>query len=239
MNETAPPTFAGDKKTGQSILGKAERRFIDWGVPKVPKPILSHHLTYVTILWSAGTVLFGWLATKNLAWLHGVSVMVFGQWLTDSFDGSLSKFRKQGLVKWGFYMDHLLDFVFLAAFWLAYLWVLPTPALPWLALLVALSGALMAHSFLAFGATGEFRISHFGVGPTETRIALLALNSAVVALGPGWLASWLPALAAAATLVLAILVLGTQRQLWRDDFAAKRAAAEAASGTLPGCHQEV
>ena len=102
--------FAGDKKKGTSLLGNVERRFINWGIPTVPKPIMSHHLTYVTIFWSAGTILFGWLATKDLVWLHGISVMVFGQWLTDSFDGSLGKFRKQGLVKWGFYMDHLLDF---------------------------------------------------------------------------------------------------------------------------------
>ena len=51
--------FAGDKKKGTSLLGKVERRFIDWGIPKVPKPIMSHHLTYVTIFWSAGTILFG------------------------------------------------------------------------------------------------------------------------------------------------------------------------------------
>ena len=84
-------TFAGDKKKGQSLLGNVERRFINWGIPKVPKPIMSHHLTYVTIFWSAGTILFGWLATKDLVWLHGISVMVFGQWLTDSFDGTLGR----------------------------------------------------------------------------------------------------------------------------------------------------
>jgi hypothetical protein len=38
-----------------------------------------------------------------------MSVMVFGQWFTDSLDGSLGKYRKQGLVKWGFFADHILD----------------------------------------------------------------------------------------------------------------------------------
>lgn len=92
--------FAGDKKKGQSILGPVERRFIDWAIPKVPKPIMSHHLTALTAVWSALTILFGWLARSDLAWLHGVSLMVFLQWLTDSLDGSLGKYRKQGLVKW-------------------------------------------------------------------------------------------------------------------------------------------
>lgn len=104
--------FSGDKKKGQSILGPYERRFIDWGIPKIPAPIMSHHLTYVTVFWSASIILFGWLASHNLAWLNGMSVAVVGQWLTDSFDGSLGKYRKQGLVKWGFFMDHLLDLLF-------------------------------------------------------------------------------------------------------------------------------
>ena len=120
-------SFAGDKKTGQSILGPWERRFIDWGIPKVPRPILSHHLTMVTVLWSAGTVLFGWLAETNLVWMHAMSAMVVGQWLTDSFDGSLGKYRKQGLVKWGFFMDHLLDLVFAGSIVIGY-WFLAKPA---------------------------------------------------------------------------------------------------------------
>jgi phosphatidylglycerophosphate synthase len=72
------------------------------------------------VLWSTGTVIFGWLARDNRVWLHAMSVMVFGQWLTDSLDGSLGKLRKQGLVKWGFYMDHLLDFLFAGSIVIAY-----------------------------------------------------------------------------------------------------------------------
>ena len=33
--------FAGDKKKGTSLLGNVERRFINWGIPKVPKPIMT------------------------------------------------------------------------------------------------------------------------------------------------------------------------------------------------------
>ncbi len=31
------PVFAGDRKTGQSLLGPFERRFIDAAVPRVPR----------------------------------------------------------------------------------------------------------------------------------------------------------------------------------------------------------
>ncbi|MEM8708967.1 MAG: hypothetical protein AAGE98_21070, partial [Actinomycetota bacterium] len=133
-----PEAFAGDKKTGQSLLGPVERRFIDWAVPKVPRPIMSHHLTALTALWSAGAVLFGWLATDDLIWLNGVSVMVFLQWMTDSLDGSLGKYRKQGLVKWGFYMDHLLDLVFAGAIVIAYSFLVTAEWLEFLFLVLLL-----------------------------------------------------------------------------------------------------
>ena len=81
---------------------------------------MSHHLTMVTVFWSGGIVWCGWLAKENPGWLHVISAMAFGQWLTDSFDGSLSKHRKQGLVKWGFFMDHILDLIFAGSIVIAY-----------------------------------------------------------------------------------------------------------------------
>ena len=39
MGDAPSATFAGDKKKGQSILGTVERRFIDWAVPKIPRPM--------------------------------------------------------------------------------------------------------------------------------------------------------------------------------------------------------
>ncbi len=181
-------TFAGDKKTGQSLLGTLERRFIDWGIPKVPRPILSHHLTMLTLVWSAGTVLFGWLADGNRAWLHGVSVMVFFQWLTDSFDGSLGKYRKQGLVKWGFYMDHLLDLLFAGSIVIAYSFLVEARWLEFLFLILLLvTCATMAVSFVCFAGTDIFS---WGVP------VIVALN-----------------LAAFAT-----MAAQTSRNLWRIDY---------------------
>ncbi len=179
-----PPAFAGDKKKGQSILGPVERRFIDWAVPKVPRPILSHHLTALTAMWSAGTIAFGYLASDNLAWLHGVSVMVFLQWLTDSLDGSLGKYRKQGLVKWGFFADHILDLIFAASIVIAYSFLVEAWWLEFLFLILLLvTTATMAVSFLSFAATNQFQIAYYGIGPTEIRIGYIALDTFVVIAG--------------------------------------------------------
>lgn len=226
-------SFQGDQKVGRWWTADLERAFVRQHLKRVPSWLETYHLTLLTLVWSGLAVGSGVLAAAlDPLWLLGIHVAVAGQYLSDLFDGAVGRARGTGLVRWGFYMDHLLDFGFLAALWLAYLWILPPAALPWLALLLGLSCALMAHSFLAFGATGEFRISHFGVGPTETRIGLLGLNSAVVVLGPLWLAASLPWLCLGAGLTLALLVFRTQRALWLFDLAAKNATADERSGML-------
>lgn len=214
--------FAGDKKKGQSLLHSVERRFIDWGIPKVPKPIMSHHLTYVTVLWSAGTILFGWLASqRGLVWLHGISMMVAGQWLTDSFDGSLGKYRKQGLVKWGFYMDHLLDFIFQGSLVIAYSFLVDAEWLEFLFLLLLLiSSSTMAVSFLSFAATNQFQIAYYGVGPTEIRIGYIVLNTFVWAIGTEVFSWGVPVIVTLNAIAFLVLAVQASRNIWQIDYEA-------------------
>ena len=216
-----PAGFAGDKKKGQSILGPIERRFIDWAVPKVPGPIMSHHLTMITLFWSAGTVAFGWLARDDRVWLHGVSVMVAGQWLTDSLDGSLGKYRKQGLVKWGFFMDHLLDLLFAGSVVIAYSFLVESDLLRFLFLILLLvTCASMAVSFLSFAATNQFQIAYYGIGPTEIRIGYIALDTFVVAVGTGIFSWGVPLVVALNLIAFGVLTAQSSRNLWRIDYEA-------------------
>ncbi len=211
-------TFAGDKKKGQSILGPYERRFIDAAIPRIPEPIMSHHLTAVTALWSAGCVLFGWLAQDNLHWLHGMSVMVFGQWLTDSFDGSLGRYRKQGLVRWGFFADHILDLIFAGSVVIAYSFLVQARWLQFLFLILLLiTCATMATSFLSFAATNQFQIAYYGLGPTEVRIGYIALNTFVAFAGTDIFSWGVPVIVAINVAAFAILAGQTSRNLWQLD----------------------
>ncbi len=214
-------TFAGDKKHGQSLLGPWERRFIDWAVPKIPRPVMSQHLTMLTLVWSAGTVLFGWLAQDDRAWLHAMSVMVFLQWLTDSLDGSLGKFRKQGLVKWGFFADHLLDFLFAGSIVIGYSFLVEADWLEFLFLVLLLvTGATMAVSFLSFAATNQFQIAHYGIGPTEIRIGYILLNTLVAIVGTEIFSWGVPLVVALNVFALVVLAAQTSRTLWEIDTAA-------------------
>ena len=212
--------FGGDKKKGQSILGPLERRFIDWAVPKLPQWLKSWQLTLFTIVWSAGIVFFGWLADSNSAWLWAMSVMVFGQWLTDSFDGTLGRTRGEGLVKWGYFMDHFLDTIFAGSVVIAYSLLAPDGTGFLFSLLLLVTMAMMALSFLSFAATNEFQIAHHGIGPTEIRIGYIALNVIVFFTGTGVFSWGVPLILALNVVVLVRLVWETHKTIWAIDKAA-------------------
>lgn len=95
--------FGGDKKLPmKTLLAKYEKKFIDSNVSKFPGWVQGYHLTLMTIPFSAGLIIFGYLAKNNFTWLWLSSLMLFLQWFTDSFDGALGRFRDTGIPKWGF-----------------------------------------------------------------------------------------------------------------------------------------
>jgi phosphatidylglycerophosphate synthase len=79
-------------------------------LPIVSQYVTSKQLTLCTILWSVLLVLSGYLARKHCVWfLLSIFALVMHM-ITDILDGSLSVYNNDGLHKWNFFMDHLLDF---------------------------------------------------------------------------------------------------------------------------------
>lgn len=209
-------------KSSTSLLSPLERRLAARVVPRVPAWLGTHHLTMLTLAWCAGLVVFGYWAANDLRWLWGSSLMIALQWVTDFFDGKVGKYRGTGLVRWGFYMDHLLDFVFLCAVLGAYAFVLPERSHLHLFLVLAVFGGFMVNSFLAFAATGRFHISHGKLGPTEFRAALIVINSLLVFYGTRRMTKVLPYIAACGFAALCVLAYRTQRELWQSDMGQRR-----------------
>ena len=216
-------TFTGDQKAPLvSPLARVEDRFLRWLLPHFPRWMQGNHLTLMTILWSAGVVLAGWLARGDLRWLWLSSAMLVLQWFTDSFDGKLGKLRNLGIRRWGYFMDHFLDYVFLMSIIGGYgLLIVQVREYWWLALM-GVSGAFMVNTFLSFAATNEFRISILKVGPTEMRLFFILVNTAIIFFDTAWVAFSIPYVAAGFTLALAWSVFTTQRLIWRLDMDLKR-----------------
>jgi phosphatidylglycerophosphate synthase len=225
-SKMANQSFGGDKKLPMtSWLARSERKLIDANVQRFPKWIEGYHLTLTTLLWSAGLIAFGQLARDNYHWLWGSSMMLFMQWFTDSFDGALGRHRDTGIPKWGFYMDHFLDFVFMSSVLIGYSFLLDGTNRQIIYLLIPICGCFMVNSYLAFGATNEFKITYLGSGPTEVRIYFILLNCLIIAFGVGWVERILGYVPAAAIVLLCIVVYRTQKYIWKMDMAEKRGAA--------------
>jgi phosphatidylglycerophosphate synthase len=214
MDEAAVP---GQGKHSPSLLSALDRRLIAQVVPVVPRSIRSHHLTLLTLLWSVLILACDALAVKNRAWLFAVSLFVAIQYVTDAIDGKLGVRRGDGLLRWGFYMDHLLDYVFLCSVLLGYGLLVP-PGLQWLmmAILVVAVG-FMVSSFLACAVEGDLGISYLRLGPVEIRLLFIGINAWLGFGGRAPLATVLPVVLTVSLVALCCFVSGSQRRLRRLD----------------------
>lgn len=211
--------FGGDKKAPmRTLLAKYERKFIDKNVSKIPGWIQGYHLTVMTIPLSIGLIIFGYLARSNYAWLWLSSLMLFLQWFTDSFDGALGKFRDTGIPKWGFFMDHFLDFVFMSSVFIGYSFLVEGLNEKIVYLLIPVFGCFMVSSYLAFGATNEFKITYLWVGPTEVRVWFFILNCLIIKFGTGFIEKSLIYILVLSIVFLCIVVYRTQKYIWNIDM---------------------
>jgi len=212
--------FAGAEKTNTSFLSPLERRLAPIVIPRIPKWLETYHLTLLTLLWSLMILVFSFLAARNLRWLWMVSLMIFLQWVTDHYDGKIGKYRNTGLVRWGYYMDHLLDYVFLCSILIGYAFILPEHSRFQLLLMLALFAAYDFSTFLAFAATEKLQISYLKFGPTEFRLALIIINGLVASFGTKYMIGGLKWVNAGAAIGLCFLVYETQKKIWKLDMKA-------------------
>jgi phosphatidylglycerophosphate synthase len=214
--------FKGDKKAPmRSPLADVEKKFITANIHRFPKWIEGYHLTLLTIPWTVGLIVFGYLSRTNIHWLWAASLMQVLQWFTDSFDGALGRTRDTGIPKWGFFMDHFLDFLFMPSAFIAWSFLFDGPNNTILWFMSFGMGALMVNSFLGFGATGEFKITYLGTGPTEMRIGFMIINTLFIFFGTAFAAKYLLWFAIGFGGLISIVVYQTQKRIWAVDMAEK------------------
>jgi len=173
MPKVTDNDFHGDSKVASpSLTLPLEKKMTEFFLPKFPHFLQGHHLTLLSLPISFSLLFFYYLAQSNINYLWLSSLMIFLQWFTDTLDGALGKYRDFGTRRWGFYMDHLFDYFFLAAVVMGYTFIFDVDSLPLLFLFFVLATGFMVSVYLDFGATQLFKIHHFAIGPTEGRIFL-------------------------------------------------------------------
>jgi phosphatidylglycerophosphate synthase len=207
------------EKTGNWLLKSIEDNFKNTLIPLVPKWLETYHLTWMTIIWSVLVVAFFYLGLENNLYYWFVPLFVVLQYITDLLDGAVGRHRDTGLVKWGYYADHFLDFIFLCAVIFGY--ALVTGFGIWTFLLLAVVSAFMVHAFLLVSTNEEFPISLFGIGPTEGRVIFIISHLTLVYFGIDLLVNLLPYIVGSLSLFLLYAFLASQIKLWKLDMQIK------------------
>ncbi len=208
-----------DDSGRSSLLSRLDHAFVARAIPLVPSWVRSHHLTLLTLAWSALVVVLA-VAAQHWSWLLWLSSLVIVlQYVTDAIDGKVGRLRNEGLVRWGYYVDHFLDYVFLSAILFGYTVLVPPQYRHLMVAVMGLAGAFMVSVFLERAMVGRLRLSVLGIGPFEMRLVFVAINTTVLWLGETRLLNVLPWVIAVAMVVLAVLVIDTQARLWRADLA--------------------
>ena len=168
--------FRDAKRTQEAITAPMERRALAWLAERTPAWIGPDHLT---ALGFAAQFLAGVcyaLARWSSLGLAGATIFIAVNWLGDSLDGTLARYRRRLRPRYGFYVDHMID-TFGAIFLMAGL--AASGYVHWqvsAALLTAFL-ALSIETYLAAYTLGDFRLSRGWFGPTEIRI-LMAMGNA-------------------------------------------------------------
>jgi len=164
--------FRNATRVQQSLTASLERKALQWVAKHTPERVSPDHLTALGL---AAQFLAGVcyaMARWNKYALLLVILCIALNWLGDSLDGTLARYRQRLRPRYGFYVDHMVD-TFGATFLAAGLAV--SEYVHWqiaVAVLVAFL-VLSVETYLASYTLHEFRLSHALFGPTELRIVLI------------------------------------------------------------------
>jgi len=188
------------------LLAAPERRLLRAIAARIAPRWRPNHFTVLGVLAATGAGAAYALARFGSAWLWAASALLVVQWLGDSLDGTLARVRGVERPRYGYYLDHMTD---------AYSTVVIGVGIGLshyihmgLALgLVVLYLGLSVNVYLESQVLGRFRLAYGRVGPTEARIVLIGLNSALALYREVPATTW-SVLTSTENVVAAVLVAG-------------------------------
>ena len=160
------------------LLALPEARVLEWIAKRLPSRVKPDHLTALGVLASIGIAAAYVLSNGDRMWLWAASALLVVHWLGDSLDGTLARVRRSERPRYGYYLDHLVDAFATAAIGIG-LGLSPYMLLAvGLAIVVAYL-ILSINTYLETHAFGVFTLGYGRFGPTEARLMLIAVNTAL------------------------------------------------------------
>lgn len=165
-----------------SLIARSERRLLIFIATRLPRSVTPDQLTALGLAGSLIT-LFAYIATNispTFLWIANFGLVV--HWFGDSLDGTLARVRGIERPRYGYFVDQNVDALsnlFIAGGIGASPFVQPEFALLVLAAYHMLSVSTVARAVV----TGRMHVAVMGLGPTEMRLGIIALNMCILAFG--------------------------------------------------------
>ena len=171
--------FRDATRIQQSITASVERKILLWLARRTPERVSPDHLTalgFVAQLLAAAS--YAW-ARWNKWGLVLAAIFIGVNWLGDSLDGTLARYRGRLRPRYGFYLDHMIDSFGAVALMSG---LAASGYIHWQVSAGMLVAFLMLsiETYLTAYTLSDFRLSHGFFGPTEIRILLIAGSLAVL-----------------------------------------------------------
>lgn len=167
----------------RNLVATQERRFLNWACSRMPEAVTSDHLTAISVF-AAVLVPLGFLASRASPWFLLLAAFGFAlNWLGDSLDGSLARYRNTTRPQYGYFLDHSVD-AFATLLMVGGMGLSVFVRLDVALYVVAAYLILSIHVFLKNHVTGTFQLTFIFLGPTEVRIFYVALTLIMLVAGP-------------------------------------------------------
>ena len=170
-----PTKVENHKRENDILLGFLERPALQWLAAHSPAWVTPDVLTLTGIAASALIFISYGLTqfNRNFLWLASFGFLL--NWLGDSLDGTLARYRHIERPRYGFLVDHWVDAISTV---LIFLGLGISPYVDLLVASMALIGYLLLSImvYLITYVTGVFQITSAKVGPTEIRVLAVIIN---------------------------------------------------------------
>ena len=164
------------RRVNDILLGPLERPTLKWLAAHMPAWVTPDTCTIVGVLGSLGVAISYILSgyDRNFLWLASLGFVV--NWLGDSLDGTLARYRRIERPVYGFFVDHTIDAFSVSVIMLG-LGLTPYVSFNVACLTLIAYLLLCVLVFVRTSAVGEFKISYGRLGPTEIRVFAIFLNT--------------------------------------------------------------
>lgn len=164
------------------LLGFLERPALNWLAAHMPSWVTPDVLTWTGII--ASILIFFSYALTNVS-RYFLLLASFGfvlNWLGDSLDGTLARYRHIERPRYGFLIDHYVDAISVVLIFIG------LGLSPYVDLVVASMGViayllLSIMVYLITFVTGVFQITNAKIGPTEIRLLAILANTIILIIG--------------------------------------------------------